>query len=219
LSVRFAVVRIWSAAAAAILSAAVADVATEFAANSGWLGAGLKDYDHESVVPALIIGAAVALSLLLAVLLSRVSPRDPVSRRMTVLRTRAADVAFAFCGSVLCIVAMEGYETHFGGASPFDPRSVVISHAPALIVAFLLMGTLVHLALRAAIRAAAAASAAVAGFFEEFLSRCRGATEPLRAARLSAFELYVTHVPLRLAHGCRGLRAPPRTISSRYFTA
>lgn len=209
---RSSAVRIWAAAATAILAAAAADAVAEFAANSGWLGARLADHDHESIVPALVIGAAVALSLLLAVLFSRVSSRDSLTPRLS-------DVAIAFCGSVLCVVAMEAYETHFGGTSPFDPRSVVVSHAPALIVAFLSIGALVRVALRAAIRAAAKASVSVAAFFEQSLSRRSGGAEPRLAARISAFELCVPHVPMWLACGCRGLRAPPPTISSNYHTA
>jgi hypothetical protein len=215
LGVRLAVARIWAAAAAAILAAAIADAATEFAANSGWIGAGLRDNDHQAVVPALLVGAAVALCLLVSVLCSRLSPRDPLSLRMAALGTRLADVACAFCGSVLCIVAMEGYETRFGGLSPFDPRSVVIAHAPALIVAFLLAGALVHYALRAAVRVAGRAGIAVAEFVEHFLERRLGSAAPLRAARISAFVLYVVHVPSWLARGSCGFRAPPRSIRPR----
>jgi len=214
--VRFAVVRIWAAAATAILGAAVADAATEFAANGGWLGAGLRDNDHQAVLPAFVIGAAVALFLLLAVLLSRVSPRDPLSLRIATLRTRLGDVLCAFSGSALCIVVMEGYETRFGGLSPFDARSVVVSHAPALLVAFLAMGALVHCALRVAVRAAADASVAVAAFLEAFLGRDFGNGAPRDAVRISAFELRVAHVPSLLARGSRGFRAPPRSMHPRY---
>lgn len=213
---RFAVVRVWAAAATAILAAAIADAATELAVNGGWLGSGLRDNDHQAVLPALCTGAGLALSLLLAVLFSRVSPRDSLSLRITALRTRLGDVVCALCGSALCIVAMEGYETNFGGVSPFDPRSVVLSHAPALIVAFLLIGALVHCTLRAAVRAAAEASVAVAEFFEAFLGRDFGNGAPRRAARISAFELRVTHVPSWLARGSRGFRAPPRSMHPRY---
>jgi hypothetical protein len=219
LGVRFALVRVWAATAAAILAAAVADAATEYAANGGWLGTSVRDNDHQAVLPALLVGATVTLGLLFAVLLSRISPRDPLALRMIELRTRLADVAFAFCGSALCIVVMEGYETRFGGVSPFDPRSVVVSHAPALFVAFLVMGALLHCALRAAVRTAAEASAVVAKFLETFLGSGPLNASPLRGIRLTAFEPSGIHVPAWLIRGSHGFRAPPGSIRPHYRLA
>ncbi len=214
---RFAIVRAWTAAAASLLAAAAADAGTEVAANSGWLGGGLPDNQHEAVLPTLAIGLAVALSLLAFVLLARIAPRDPLLLRMRALRVRLADIAWAFSGSVLCIAAMEGAETQFGGLSPFDPRSVVVTHLPALLVASLIVGVLVHCALRVAIGIAARASVAVTDFFVGiFRRRERSAS---RATRLSAFEVFVSRVPLGIADGWRGLRAPPRSLRLSYFIA
>jgi hypothetical protein len=160
----------------------------------------------------LLLGAAVALSLILFVLFARISPRDPLLLRMNDLRVRLLDIAYAFCGGVLCVVAMEGYETRFGGLSPFDPRSVVLSHTLALVVAFLVVGTIVQGALRVAIGIASRASSDVAEFLAEFLRKLLRAVPPARAVALSAFQLYVPHVPFGIAAGSRGLRAPPRSI-------
>ncbi|HZV76619.1 MAG TPA: hypothetical protein VFF63_02530 [Candidatus Babeliales bacterium] len=216
---RFALVRAWAVAAAAILAAAAADAGTEFAENSEWLGGTLRDNQHEAILPALLLGAAVTLSLTLFILLARISPRDPLLLRMNDLRARFVDLACALCGSELCVVLMEGYETRFGGLSPFDPRSVVISHAPALVIAFLLAGAIVHCALRASIAAASRASGAVAEFLVEFLRKLLRAAAPPRAVALSAFRLYVRHVPPGIAAGSRGLRAPPRSIRPLNFAA
>lgn len=218
-SVRFAIVRAWTAAAAALLAAVAADAGTEFAGNSGWLGAGLIDNQHEAVLPTLAIGLTVALCLLAFVLLARIAPRDPLLLRMSDLRVRFAEIACAFCGSVLCIVAMEGAETHFGGISPFDPRSVVVSHLPALLVASLVVGVIVYYALHVAIGIAARASVAVAGFFVAVFPRRRELRAASRTTRISAFEFAVSRVPLGIADGSRGLRAPPRSLRLSYFIA
>lgn len=202
--------RAWAIAAAAILAAAAADAATELAGNSGWLDGGLPDNQHESIVPALVIGTAAVLALLLSVFFARMAPE--ALARTIAMRTRLADIASAFCGSALCVVAMEGYETRFGGLSPFDPGSVVLSHTLALLVASLVMVTAIHCALRAAIRVTRRASIVVAGCVVEFLRRQRPAVVADRAAVLSAFDLLVTPVPLGIAHGARGLRAPPHSI-------
>ena len=216
---RFTLVRSWAVVATAILAAVTADTGTEFAENSGWLAGTFRDNQHEAVVPALLLGAAAALSLMLFVLLARISPSDPLLSRMNDLRRRLVDIACAFCGSTLCVVAMEGYETRFGGLSPFDPRSVVLSHTLALVVAFLVVGAIVHYALQAAIGIASRASSVVAEFLVEFLRKLLRAGAPPRSVALSAFQLYVRHVPPGIAGGSRGFRAPPRSIHPRYFAA
>lgn len=216
---RFAFVRGWAVAATAVLAAAIADAGTEFAVNSGWLGGTLRDNQHEAILPALLLGAALALSLTLFVLFARISPRDPLLLRMNGLRTRSIDVAFAFCGSVLCVMAMEGYETRFGGSSPFDPRSVVLSHTVALVVAFVVTGSIIHCALRSAIRTANRASTVVVELFAEFLRKLLKVIAAPRTIALSAYELCVVHVRFRILCGSQGFRAPPRSILPRYLIA
>jgi hypothetical protein len=214
---RFRLVRLWAGAAAAILAAAAADAGTEFAENSGWLGGTLHDSQHEAILPALGLGAAVTVSLTIFILFARISPRDPLLLRLNGFRSRLFDIACAFCGSMLCVIAMEGYETRFGGLSPFDPRSVVLSHTLALVIAFLVAGAIVHCALRGAIGAASRASNVVVDFLVEFLRKVLRSVVPPRAVALSAFRLYVPHVPPGIAGGSRGFRAPPRAILSGYF--
>jgi hypothetical protein len=95
----------------------------------------------------------------------------------------------------------------FGGSSPFDPRSVVLSHALPLVVTFVVMGAIVRYALRAAIRTARRASGLVTEVFVAFLRKLQGdATSPGMVQR-SAFILYVVHGPLAIVDGSLGLRA------------
>jgi hypothetical protein len=211
-STRFALIRGWTVAATAILTAAIADAATEFAENSGWLADTLRDDHQEAVFPVLLFGVAVAVSLTLFVVLARVSPGDPLVLRMNDFRTRSIDVACAFCGSVLCILSMEGYEMRFGGISPFGSNSIVLSHSVALIVAFLVTGALINCVLGSAIRTASRASVVVVEFLVEFLRKLLRAIAPPQAVALSAFRLEVTHVPPGIAGGFRGFRAPPSSI-------
>jgi hypothetical protein len=219
LQMRFAMVRAWAVLATAVLAGAAADAGTEFAENIGWLGGSLRDNHHEAIVPALLLGAAITLALTLFVFLARIAPGDPLLSRMSDFRARLVDGGCALSGSVLCIIAMEGYETRFGGLSPFDARSVVLSHTLALLVAFVVMGAIVHCALRAAIRVASHASGFVAEIFVEFLRRILSVDATPALVAVSAFVLYVTHVPLAIADGSRGFRAPPRSTPRRYLIA
>jgi hypothetical protein len=215
---RFAIVRIWATAAVAVLAAATADAVVEFAGNGGWLGAGLRDNQHEAIAPALFLGALTALFLLTFILLARISPRDPLLVRLFERATRRLDTICAFAGGVVCVVAMEGYETRFGGMSPFDPRSVVLSHTAALLVAILAIGAIVHCLLRAAVGVASRASVAASELLARFFRRPLNAVRP-PVARTAAFEIGLAHVGLAIAEGVGGLRAPPRSIPLRYVMA
>lgn len=217
--VRFAIIRGWATLATALLAAVGSDIATEFAENRGWLGGAGTDNQHEAVLPALLFGAVVALSLILFVLLARIRPGDPLLSRIDHFRTRCVDIASSLVGSLLCVIAMEGYETRFGGLSPFDPRSVILSHALPLIVTFAITGAIAHYALRAAIAAASRASGFISEVLGEFLRWRADDRRSSEVARVSAFVLEIVHVPFALALGSRGLRAPPRAIVARYLIA
>jgi hypothetical protein len=216
---RFGLVRGWAVIGTAILAAAVADAGTEFAENSGWLGGTLRDNQHESILPTLILGAAVTLALTFFILLARISSRDPLLLRMNELRTQVVDIVFAFCAGMLCVVGMEGSETRFGGLSPFDPRSVVLSHTLALAVAVLIVGTIVQYVLRSAIGVASRAGGVVAELLVAFLRKRRRADSSPRIVKLSAFQLHVPHVLPGISGGSRGFRAPPRSIRPLIFVA
>jgi hypothetical protein len=217
--VRFTVVRIWSTAAVAMLAAGTADAVVEFAANGGWLGAGLQDNQHEAIAPVLALGALTALLLLAFILFARISLRDPLLVRMGERSARWLDTISAFAGGVVSVVAMEGYETRFGGVSPFDPGSVVASHTAALFVAILAIGAVMHWMLRAAAGVASRASVAAIELFARFFPQRLNLVQPPTLVRTPAFKLGVAHVALAIAAGVRGLRAPPRSIHLRYVLA
>ncbi len=207
---RFAIVRAWASLATATLAGAAADAGTELAENCRWLGGSVRDGQQEAIIPAFVLGAIIALGLVLFVLFARLTPGDPLSSRMSHFRSRFVDTACALCGSALCVIAMEGYETRFGGLSPFDPRSVVLSHSLALLIAFAVIGAIVHCALRASIRIADHASEFVADICAEFLRRHLNVGATPVVVGVSAFVLYVLHVPSAIADGSRGFRAPPQ---------
>jgi hypothetical protein len=214
---RYATIRAWTSLATALLTAAVADACTECAENLGWLGGSLRDAQHEAIAPALLLGIALTAALLAFVVFARIAPGDPLLRRMNGLRARTADLTCALVGSAACTIVMEGYETRFGGLSPFDPRSVVLSHALALLVAFVFVAAIVHCALRAALRLASHAGELAAGAIAEFLYKiCRTTVAP-GAVHTSAFTLHVLHLPPAIADGACGLRAPPRAALALHF--
>jgi hypothetical protein len=214
---RCAIVRAWTSLATALLTAAVADAGTEFAENLGWLGGSVRDAQHEAIVPALILGLAAGAALAAFVAFARIAPQDPLLRCMSGWRARTADLAIALGGSALCTIAMEGYETRFGGLSPFDPRSVVLSHAIPLLVAFVFVAAIVRVSIRAALRLASRAGELAASVLVEFLHKISRAQVAPGAVHTSAFTLRVLHLPPAIADGACGLRAPPRSIPSYAF--
>jgi hypothetical protein len=211
---RCAVVRAWTALTTALITAAVADAGTEFAENLGWLGGSVRDAQHQAVVPTLLIGLAIGAALAAFVAFARIAPRDPVLRCMSGWRARMTDLAIALAGSALFTIAMEGYETRFGGVSPFDPRSVVCSHAPALLLAFVFVAVIARGIVSGTLRLATRASELATSVLVEFLHKICGARVAQSAVHTSAFTLHVLHLPPAIADGACGLRAPPRSILS-----
>jgi hypothetical protein len=214
---RCAIVRAWTSLATALLTAAVADAGTEFAENLGWLGGSVRDAQHEAVAPALILGLAVSAGLAAFVVFARIAPHDRLLRYMSGWRARAADLAVALAGSTLFTIAMEGYETRFGGLSPFDPRSVVLSHAVPLLLAFVFVAAIARVSIRAALRLASHAGELAASVLVEFLHKMLRAAVAPGMVHASAFTLHVLHLPPAIADGACGLRAPPRSTPSYYF--
>jgi hypothetical protein len=210
---RYALVRAWSVAATAILAAAVSDAITEFAENSGWLGGLARDDQHEAILPTLLVGAVVALGLVAFALFARVPARDRLLRPGG-LGGRLFEIVTAYCASMAAVVAMEGYETRFGGLSPFDPRSVVLSHTLALVVCSIVIGAIVHCALRSALRVASRASGAVVEFVAAFLRRLVRTVAASPSFARSAFVADAARARSGIGRGLRGLRAPPASIRS-----
>lgn len=213
---RSAIVRAWTSLATALLTAALADAGTEFAENYGWLGGSVHDAQQQAILPTLVFGLALAAALAVFVAFARIAPQDPLRRCTSAWRSRAADLAIALAGSALCTIAMEGYETRFGGFSPYDPRSVVLSHTLPLLLAFVLVAVLVHRGLHIALRVAGGAGRLAAGMLVEFLHKVLRAGVTPGAVHCSAFTLRVLHLTPAIAGGACGLRAPPRSILSHY---
>jgi hypothetical protein len=213
---RCAAVRAGASLTTALITAGLADAWTEFAENRGWLGGSVRDAQHEAILPVLLIGLAVGAALAAFAAFHRVTPKDPLLRGVSGLRALTTDLAIALAGSALCTIAMEGYETRFGGMSPFDPRSVVCSHAPALLVAFAVVAPLVCGITRSVLRLARHAGQRATSVIVQFLRKISRANVASGAIHTSAFTLHVIRLSSAIVAGVYGLRAPPRSILSGY---
>jgi hypothetical protein len=216
-NMRSLVVRAGTALTTALITAAVADAGTEFAVNLGWLGGSVRDAQHEAVAPTILIGLALGTALAAFVAFARINPRDPLLQSTSGLRALVSDAAIALAGSALCTIAMEGYETRFGGLSPFDPRSVICSHALALLVAFVVVAPIVWGVIGKALCVARNAGECATTVIGQFLRKIFPANAGSETAHTSAFTLHVVHLCAAIAGGVCGLRAPPRSIFSGYF--
>lgn len=197
----------------ALITGAVADISTEFAENLGLLGGSVRDVTHQAVLPAFLIGLAVGVALATFVVFSRITAGDPLLHCMSGVRARIVDLTTALAGSALVTIVMEGYETRFGGLSPFDPGSVVCAHAPALLAAFLVVAPIARGAINAALRVASSMGECASNVVAQFLRRVLRARVPPGAVHTSTFTLRCLHLPPEIAGGACGRRAPPSSIS------
>lgn len=209
-------VRAGAALTTALIAAGLADAWTEFTENLGWLGGSVRDVQHEAIAPVLLIGLAIGAALAAFVAFARIAPQDPLLRGMSGPRGVTTDLAIALAGSALCTIAMEGYETRFGGLSPFDPRSVVCSHAPALLVAFVVVAPIVFGIIRKALHLARHAGECATSVIVQFLRKILHDNVASGTIQTSAFTLHVVHLSPAIAGGLYGLRAPPRSILFGY---
>jgi hypothetical protein len=210
---RYALVRIWAVLTIGLLAGLLGDVGTEFSANFGWLGGTTRDVDHQGVLPVFAIAVLLALSVAAYIVSSRIAPGDPLVRRLDDVRARAVDVIAAFAGSCATVVAMEGYETHFGGLAPFDAHSVVAAHAPILVLTFVTIAVAARMMLGAAIRCAARSGALVAALLTSFLRVSRSLPSTSKRATQPHPDASCSHLTTEIVKS-RGLRAPPRPLPS-----
>ena len=208
---RYTLVRIWAVLTIGLLAGVLGDVGTEFSATFGWLGGTTRDVDHQGVLPAFAITLALALGLAAYIVGSRIAPGDPLVRRLDDVRARAFDAVAAFAGSCVTVVAMEGYETHFGGLAPFDANSVVIVHAPILIVSFVTIAVATRMMLGAAIRCAARSRVLAAALLTSFLRIARSLPATPKHATRPHPQTGCSHVAPEMVKS-HGLRAPPRPL-------
>jgi hypothetical protein len=204
-------VRIWAVLTIGLLAGVLGDAGTEFLATFGWLGGTARDIDHQGVLPAFAIALLLALGLAAYIVGSRIAPSDPLLRRIDDVRARAVDAIAAFAGSCVTVLAMEGYETHFGGLAPFDANSVVIAHAPILVLSFVTIALAARMMLGAAIRCAARSGALAAALLTSFLRIARSHSATPKHATMPHPDTSCSHVAPEIIKS-RGLRAPPRTL-------
>lgn len=210
---RYALVRIWAVLTIGLLAGALGDVGTELFANFGWLGGAVRDADQQGVLPVFAIAVMLALGLAAYVAGSRIAPGDPLVRRLDDVRARALDAIVAFAGSCATVVAIEGYETHFGGRAPFDAHSVVAAHAPILVLSFVAIAIAARMMLGAAIRCAARSGALVAALFTSFLQISRSLPSTSKRATQPHPATSGSHVAPEIVKS-RGRRAPPLMLPS-----
>jgi hypothetical protein len=211
-------VRVWAAIIIGLLAGVAGDYGTELLAGYGWLRDVNPDVDQQGILPGLAVTAILALGLFAYVAASRICPNDPLLRKLDDSRARALDAIAAFAVSWITIVAIEGYETHFGGTAPFDATSTVLAHAPVLVVAFLTIAVAVRTILGAAIRFAARSAVATVALLASFLRFFRGRA----VVSKHAMRLHLDTSNGRLAAGVAGacgLRAPPRMFPNSIFLA
>jgi hypothetical protein len=208
---RYTLVRIWAVITIGLLAGVLADAGTEFSAMFGWLGGVTKDVNQQGVLPALAITLALALGLAAYIIGSRIAPSDPLVRKLDDARARAVDAVAAFAGACTTVIAIEGYETRFGGLAPFDAHSVVIAHAPILVVAFLTIAVAARLMLGAAIRFAARSGTFAAALVTSFLRISRSHSAIPKHATMPHPDMSCSHVAPEIVKS-RGLRAPPSAL-------
>ncbi|HEY5340396.1 MAG TPA: hypothetical protein VIK27_05160 [Candidatus Aquilonibacter sp.] len=143
----------WAALSVALAAAVCANACTEWLANL--MTGGVHDLHHESLLPAAIAAVVVTASLVIALLGLRIRREDGFARMH---RSRGARLAFVLATALLtaCVlVAMEGYETYFGGVAVFDPHSIVMSHLWLVALAYAVSAIAIDRMLRACLRIAA----------------------------------------------------------------
>jgi hypothetical protein len=133
-------VRIWSAIATALASAALVGGVVATLSNAGLLGGSSRDY-HEEGVAWFAGAAAVVLVALAAFIVS--SPRRNEWGIHVPAWERAASIVGTLGLACVLIVVKEALETQCGGVAPFDAGSILIAHAPAIFIAYVLMAPVV----------------------------------------------------------------------------
>jgi hypothetical protein len=208
---RYSLVRIWAVLTVGLLAGVLGDAGTELFGVLGWLGGATRDVDHQGLLPALAITLTLAFGLAAYVVGSRIAASDPLLRRLDDAGARVVDAIGAFVVSGVTVVAIECYETHFGGLAPFDARSVVIAHAPILVLSFLTIAVGARMTLGAAIRCAARTGAVAAALLTSFLRISRSYAATPKHATVRHPETSCSRAASEIVNS-RGLRAPPRTL-------
>ncbi len=129
-------------------------------------------------------------------------------RLLTEQRSGAAVVVEFFlgvAGAMSVILLMEGYETHFGGLSPFDPHAVLMHDAPATIVVYIAVFAIARWLIDRFAQVVGAAGLILGAAFS-LIRRNRSGGAPLRRERSKPVLSPARNVCSRQGE----LRAPPR---------
>jgi hypothetical protein len=205
------VVRIWSAIATAMASAALVGGGVAVLSNLGWLGGSTRDYHEEGV--AWFAGAAAFVLIALAVAIVA-SPRRRRSSAPAGFWERAALVAGTLAVTCAVIVVKEALETQCGGTAPFDAGSILIEHAPSIFIAYAIVAPLVAAVVRCSLSVAVAAGEIAIETLVRFLSLVRHSLPPRDF--VWAWQSRVTGRSLLFSLGMLTFRAPP--VRSLHWT-
>ncbi|MGZ3506396.1 MAG: hypothetical protein ACXWNK_14620 [Vulcanimicrobiaceae bacterium] len=201
------ILRWWSGLAAVPAAAAASDALTEFLANAKLLGGhSPSDLQHQALVPTLLVAVVSILAVALFALCMNPEPAETSQRSTTaekLVMTGALLVA-----TFAVAVMMEGYETRFGGTAPFDPHSVLISHAPAVLICYAVITALVRNLVCACLHVAIAAGRLATQRILQLL-RIDRRSPRARFANSFSFDPALTQENSPVVPRAHGLRAPP----------
>jgi hypothetical protein len=197
-------VRICSAVVTALASSALVGGGIAALSNAGWLGGSARDF-HEEGVAWFGIAAAALLFGLAAYIVFFVRRADwragyPAAERYAM----AAGTLLLTWGFV---VLKEALETQCGGLEPFDPGSILVQHAPAVLVAYALVAPLIGAIVRCCLSVAIAAREIAIVTLARFLAIVR--PMPPSADYVRDFGARVTRRALLWSLGLLTFRAPP----------
>jgi hypothetical protein len=202
---RCAALVLWAACTIALSAAVIGDAATEWLAN---LAAGhIVDAHHESLLPAAVCAAALLVTLCAFAVFAGRACAEAYAR---LIAAPWLHVLFLIATAVLTlavVVAMEGYETHFGGVNAFDARSVLAQHLLPSLGAYACVAGLIDRLVRACVRAAIAGWDALLRAAAPFARRFPSLSTPKPLDPRDEFSL---QADAGRTHPSWSLRAPPR---------
>jgi hypothetical protein len=201
--------RRWSVFAAVPASAVAGDALTEFLSNAGLLGGpSPSDLQHQALAPVALLAVITILSVALVALCVRARDSEPVAYRRTLGETLLV-TSTTLLATFAAVVMMEGYETRFGGTAPFDAHSVMLSHAPAVLLCYAVVTALVRNLVSVCLHVAIAAGRLAAAAILQILEFDRRLPRTRFASAFACGPAIARHTsPIRHVHG---FRAPPRS--------
>ncbi|HEY1429966.1 MAG TPA: hypothetical protein VGF18_10355 [Candidatus Tumulicola sp.] len=172
--------------------------------NAGLLGGSAHDLHEEGVawfgIAAGVLLAGLAVCIVLFVRRSEWRAEYARAERLAM----ATGTLALTCGFV---VLKEALETHCGGLNPFDPGSILVQHAPAVLLAYAIVAPIVGAIVRRCVGIAISAREIVIVTLARFLAIVRPTLPPSHSVR--DFGARVTRRALLWSLGLLTFRAPP----------